>query len=155
MKYFEALPFRFLIKPIDQKTLEKVCGAAIQHIKQTKQFLFFKKERKEMQIPYDEIEYLESVKRLILLHTQTGIREFYSKLSDIEKDLDETLFVRVGVSYMINMSCVSEINGMDIIMQSGTVLTISKRYKKEVKEKYLFYMKWRNGGGDHDADNNY
>lgn len=151
---FEALPFRFLMKPIDQKTLVKICSAAIQHIKQTKQFLFFKKERKEMQIPYDEIEYLESVKRQIFLHTQNGIVEFYEKLSNVEKNLDETLFVRVGISYIINMSCISEINGTDIILQSGTLLTISKRYKKEIKEKYLFYIKWRNGGDD-DADYDY
>ena len=144
---FEALPFRFLVKPINLDELSAVCSAAFQHIKRTKQYFVYKKERRAFQIPFDEIEYFESVKRRVILHTdENHTDEFYGKLSEVEKELDGILFVRIGVSYIVNIERIIEINASEIYMKSGMLLTISKRYKKTVKEKYFFYTKWRNGG---------
>ena len=89
--------------------------------------------------------YFEGDKRKIHVYTTDENYSFYSKMSDLEKMVDNTWFVRIHVSYIVNMDYVKIIYSDEIIMNNGIRLPISKKYHKSVKLEHMKYLKWRIG----------
>lgn len=142
---FEALPFRFLQKPVTRHSLKTAVFDAMNYLYTIKKYLIFTVEKEQYQIAYDEILYLESELRKIHLYTRNESFEFYGKLNQIEKALDPNLFVRIHVSYLVNLEYVRKVTKEEAEMVHGMVLPISKKYRDMFREKQMDFVKWRNG----------
>ena len=55
---FDVLPFRFLIKPVTREALNLVMKKAFEHFNLTKQVFFFKQNKTQLQVAFDEIQYM-------------------------------------------------------------------------------------------------
>lgn len=143
---FEVLPFRFLRKPFSNEEVEKTLRECIEQLNLTGQYYFFKMERMQHQIPYDEITYFEGRGRKVCLHCEEKEFEFYEKISAVARNLDGTLFCRIHVSFIVNMDKIREICETEVIMENGERLPISKAYRRDVREKHLNYMMTKSGG---------
>lgn len=140
---FETLPFRFITKPIDPFLFEKALADALDHLQNRWKLFHFHIERKQYQIPLQEIVYFESRLRLVTLNTPDASYEFYGRLSDVLSALDELLFVRVHASYIINMDYIHTLTDTSILLRTGQQIPVSKRYRKKLRAKHLTYLKWR------------
>lgn len=140
---FETLPFRFIPKPVDEAVFQKVLADALNYLENRTKLFHFHIERRQYQVPLQEILYFESRLRQISLHTMETVYEFYGKLSEISSSLDELLFVRVHTSYIVNMEYILSLGDTSLILRSGAVIPVSKRYRKELRTKHLQYLKWR------------
>lgn len=89
--------------------------------------------------------YFEGNKRKINVYTTDENYSFYSKMSDLEKMVDNNWFVRIHASYIVNMDYVKVIYSDEIILNNGVRLPISKKYHKSVKLEHMRYLKWRIG----------
>lgn len=143
---FESLPFRFLIKPLAAPQVQKVLSDAVNHITSNKKLFFFKIGREMHQVAYEDILYFEGHIRKAVLHTDHGLFEFYQKIPDVMAALDEHQFCRVHSSYIVNMNYIRSINEVQVLMTNGTVIPISKAYRKTVKMKHLKFIALKNGG---------
>ena len=85
---FEVLPFRFLIKPVTQEALNGVMKKAFEHFNLTNQVFFFKQNKKQLQVDFNEIIYFEGNLRKVRLVTSEVEYDFYGKISDVVKQLD-------------------------------------------------------------------
>ena len=144
-KVFEALPFRFLVKPLVKDELLKVMKEALDHIQGSNNFYFFKIERTNYQIPYKDIIYFEGRGRKACIHTKDGEYEFYSKISDIYEELDQKIFLRVHNSYIVNMDYIRSIEKMEVVLSDDITVPISRSYRAEVGEKHMKYIVWKSG----------
>lgn len=142
---FEVLPFRFLIKPIKSEELKKILRQAIEHITTKSGLFFFKIERQNYQVPFQEIIYFESCKRKIKLYTDNICYEFYGKITDIITTLNPNLFCQIHASYIVNMEYIRSISDTYLSITDGNILSISKRFRKEVRDKHLKFMEWKCG----------
>lgn len=142
---FEALPFRFLSKPVSENDLREALYAAMNHILTTEKLFFFRTRREQFQIPYEDICYFESRAHKIKLYTDSDPYEFYGKLGDICPALDQTLFCRIHSSYIVNMEQIRSIGETELTMRGKAVLPISKAYRKSVRSRHMEFMKWRCG----------
>jgi len=142
---FEVQPFRFINKPIERDKLEKAIQAAINYIYTSKKYIFFSVDKAKIQLCCENIMYFEGDKRKVNVYTIDETYSFYSKMSDIEKMVDDSWFVRIHVSYMVNMDYVKAIYVDEIILNNGIHLPISKKYHKSVKLEHMRYLKWRMG----------
>ncbi len=142
---FEVLPFRFLVKPLDEKSLGAVFNDALAHLRTVKQIFTFKQDRATMQVYLDEIMYFESVGRKMTMLTSENNYVFYGKLYEIYEQLDKTLFVQIHASYIVNMEYISVIKDTEVTMKNGISLPISKRLRADVREQHLGYIEWRCG----------
>lgn len=143
---FESLPFRFLIKPLDREQVVKTLIDAVNHINDSKRLFFFKQGREMNQAAYEDILYFEGHIRKVAVQTTSGAAEFYQKISDVLKVLDENYFCRVHTSYIINMDHIRSINEIAVQMTDGKTIPISKAYRKEVKAKHLKFIALKSGG---------
>lgn len=140
---FETLPFQFITKPVEKERFHQVLSLSLNYLMSRNQMLSFCIERTEYQIPFREILYLESHLRQVLLYTNTERFQFYGKLKEIEECLEPIFFVRTHTSYIVNMEYIRSISDTTVVMRTGSIVPVSKKYRKTLKEKHLEYMKWR------------
>lgn len=136
---FDVEPFRFLDKPIDEETFRSYFRAAYVRLMDSNERFVFQAEKKFFQIPYKEIIYMESEMRLIYIHAASGEYEFYAKLNDVEKRIQEKsrYFIRVHRSYMVNFLYIKSMNMSEVVLVTGEVLPLSSKHKNEAMQKYM------------------
>ena len=140
---FDVLPFRFLIKPVTREALNLVMKKAFEHFNLTKQVFFFKQNKTQLQVAFDEIIYFEGNLRKVRLVTTGGEYDFYGKISEVVKKLDGNLFLQIHNSYIVNMDQIRKISESVVLLKSGITLPISKKYRVYVRQKHIQYMAWR------------
>ncbi len=142
---FEVQPFRFIIKPIDREKLENVIHAAVNYIYTSKRYIFISVDKAKIQLCCEDIMYFEGDKRKVNVYLPEETYSFYSKMSDIEKMVDNSWFVRIHVSFIVNMDYVKAIYTDEIVLNNGVHLPVSRKYQKSVKLEHMRYLKWRMG----------
>lgn len=142
---FETLPFRFIIKPVEETALQQVLSDAVRHLESRLQLFHFHIERCQYQIPMQEILYLEACRRQIILNTMQNSWQFYGRISEAAEMLDPLLFVRTHMSYIVNLEYIRSITDTGITLCSDKYIPISRRWRETVRTKHLQYLKWRAG----------
>lgn len=83
-------------------------------------------------VPVDTIDYVESIKRKVFIHADSGVHQMYSTMRDVIARLPES-FLRCHNSYLVNVERVASITPTEVVLVSGTKVPMSKRYAKEVR----------------------
>lgn len=86
-------------------------------------------------LQFDSIFYFEAFDKKIYIHTDNQRIGYYDSLSNIEKRLGDG-FVRCHNSYIINKNRISRVSftEMEIVMENGARVSISRTYKPVMKE---------------------
>lgn len=137
---FEARPFGFIRKPIEQKHFSELFSEACLYLlRQDEEMLKFQYDKKFHVIPYSQIIYLESNRRKICIHTREGEYYFYEKLDNLQELLShsKSVFLRIHQSYLVNMRHVLQVEYEQVTMVTGEVLSISKDKRKMVRRIYM------------------
>lgn len=93
----------------------------------------------------DEIYYIESNNRKVILYLRHGQVEYYNKISELERKLRPDFF-RIHKGYLVNMKYVEGYTRSEAWLRNETSLPISKyRYCDFVKsyQEYISYKKLR------------
>lgn len=143
---FEVLPFRFLRKPFSDDDIKNTFLACIDYLNMASQYYFFKMDRIQHQIPCDDILYFEGRGRKVGLYTRTDEYEFYNKISKVAEELDDALFCRIHVSFIVNLNAIRSIKENVVLLDGGIELPVSKTYRQTAREKHLDYMMRKSGG---------
>lgn len=133
---FKTQPLDFLIKPISQKQINDVIGIAIRIIKKKNDRFEFKQGKDYYYVPMGDIVYFVSEKRKVKLVTLKETYEFYGRLKEIVKRLNEN-FIVIHQSYVINKEYIYRYTYEVIELVNGTILTISPAKRKQVRERIL------------------
>lgn len=137
---FEVMAFHYLIKPIDELKTKQVILRAIEAVKIKKNTFHYAVRKKIFTLYFDQIEYFESNKRKIIIHTATEEYEYYGTIRDISKQLDPRTFVQIHNSYIVNMDYIKFVDALNVILISDIKITITKKYYKEFNTKYRNYV---------------
>lgn len=132
---FKVRAFDFLIKPITLTMVEHTIQRVMKYMQGTVEDFHFQMNGKCIQIKQSRIVYLMSMNRKIKLVTLDGDYEFYGKLDDIQKKLEENNFWRIHQSYIINYHHSSMFAYERVVLNNHMTLPISQRYRKAVKMK--------------------
>ena len=87
-----------------------------------------------------DIAYFTSMDKKIRLVTDKGEEEFYGKLKNIMEELPAD-FMMIHKSYIVNQLYIREYSYDCVKMSDGTVLSISKPYRKEIRGKIKQYRR--------------
>ena len=80
--------------------------------------------------------YFECREKKIKIVTSHDVYEMYGKLKDIMKELTDD-FIMIHQSYVINKEYVLRYTYEMVELVNGTILTISKINRKQVRERIL------------------
>lgn len=132
MQLFKVQPFDFLVKPISGEQIKEVLVRSIRQKQRLKSCFEYQKGSSVFRIPTKDIVYFMSMDKKIRLVTKDGEEEFYGKLKNIMEKLPAD-FMMIHQSYIVNQLYVSEYSYDCVKMSDGTVLSISKPYRKEIR----------------------
>ena len=84
----------------------------------------------------NEIEYLASRNHYIDVYMKNGNKPLIrGKLDDIEKILQDYNFVRVQVSYLVNLKYVESVKRHTVYMKNGEAFRISPKYREKIAQR--------------------
>jgi len=138
MQLFRLQPLDFLIKPVSEEQVKEVLERSLKQKAQGKALFEYQKGGVFYQIPCGEILYFMSNDKKINMVTKGSAQarfcrqEFYGKLKAISDRLPAG-FIMIHQSYIINSDYVAEYVYEAVKMQDGSVLSISRPYRKAVR----------------------
>ena len=103
-------------------------------------FIYIKSGRTTDRVSLKEIRYIEKEKNYIIFHTENTQ---YRERNTIEERAIQLLskgFVRPHIGYLINVRYIDEIMPQTVRLIDGTLIPLSKKYRKEVKQKFYEWV---------------
>lgn len=143
-KYVEGMflkirPYGVLKKPVNGDLCIRMLNKIMED-KQSERGIVLKLYRgKIKKLPFDDIFYFESNKRIITIHMTYGDEQCYERLDKLEEQLPDS-FLRCHKSYLVNMDKITGFLKNGIELCNGTMVSVSRTKMKESKEKYFHYM---------------
>lgn len=145
-KAFSVNAFQYLVKPIDEKEFEDVFAQAVREYR----YLEAKKNTEPREILVrngnvtrkvlaDDIYYIESSNRKIIVFMKSEKIECYGKIGELENELKEGFF-RIHKGYLVNMKYVERYSRTEVLMKNGSSLLISKYKYQDFIKAYLDYI---------------
>ncbi len=137
---FSVNPIYYILKPVDKVKLAEALKKAIEQLSESDKKCFnITSKNKILRIRYDEIKYIESYSRKIIIHETKRNTELLMKLDDFEKELPP-YFLRIHKSYSVNMNMIRSINNNRIELFSGEVIPVAKAKYPEIKKSILMFL---------------
>lgn len=133
---FRTQPLDFLVKPILQEQIDDVMERAIRIIRKKNKRFEFQSGGDYYYVSMGEIVYLESEGRKVKVITTKQRFEFYGKLKDASKRLNED-FIAIHQSYVVNRNHIFRYSYEKVELMDGTILTISLPYRKQIRKILL------------------
>jgi len=136
MKLFESRPLNFLLKPIDSVKLQFILEKAF-YLNQQQKIFNYKVGHIAKRVPISEILYFEAEGRKINIVTINETQQFYGKMDEVSKQLNENVFLRIHNSILVNYHNVIEFAYEYVVLTNHKKLMISQSYRKEVRHFQL------------------
>jgi len=87
----------------------------------------------------EDIIYIETSRHKNFFYTKTQVYSIYKKLSELEEELESYGFVRVHLSFLVNMQYIEKISSYVLRLTNGKEISVPKSRYAEVKKKYAVY----------------
>lgn len=147
---FFVHPFQFLGKPIKEKEFLEVLGQAARECRclaargrQAPRELLVRTGNTTRKVPSEEIYYVESSNRKVILCLCHEKIIYYGRIGQLEEELSESFF-RVHRGYLVNMRYVERYSRTEVWMKNGDSLLISKYKYQDFVKAYLNYISEEN-----------
>jgi two-component system LytT family response regulator/two-component system response regulator LytT len=145
-KAFSVNAFQYLIKPIDEKEFADVFAQALRecrHLEGKKnmepQKILVRNGNITRNLPIEDIYYIESNNRKIIIAMRNEKIECYGKIGGMERELQDGFF-RTHRGYLVNMKYVERYSRTEVQMKNGSCLLISKYKYQDFVKAYLAYL---------------
>ncbi|MCD7856734.1 MAG: LytTR family DNA-binding domain-containing protein [Clostridiales bacterium] len=126
--------FDFLVKPVSLSMLQGVIERYLEERTQRPaDFLRVEIHRNSVQIPLQQILYLESSRRKIVAHLWEENREFYGKLDHLDQILSGSGFIHCHQSFLLNSRYIRQLNSTSVQMANQIELPVSRTYLQAVR----------------------
>ena len=133
---YEVNAYRYMLKPIEYNIFKNNMGKCIENIiKKKNDFLTINDKSKLIKIKFDDILYIETSKRQLIIHTINGHEIIKMSIRKLEKLLNKDFF-RCHNSFIVNLEKINKIDVSDIYINNATI-PISKYRRKQLKARLI------------------
>jgi DNA-binding LytR/AlgR family response regulator len=85
--------------------------------KQDAEVIFVKNRSRLIRVKHEDLLFVEALKDYVVVHTRTESYTIHSTMKEVERKLDDRLFVRVHRSYIVNLQAIDSIKYAMITME--------------------------------------
>ena len=137
---YEVSALHYLIKPVEEDTLAKTLDRAAANLKKADRALVFSANGETFRINVGEILYVEALAHFCRIKMPEEVFEIRQKFSELEKKLGEG-FIRTHRSYLVRISCIKRISKIEIILDSGDRIPLSRSNYQAVNQAFIRYFR--------------
>ena len=138
---FDVNAFHYLIKPIAPERFKKIFTRALNEVNQSEKKIIIKSNNLQHVINLNDIIFVESSNKKIILHTTDNVYEVYSTMEQIEKQLENN-FYRCHRCYLVNLTKILAYNSQLIKLINGEEILIAQKKYHEFVKNFLRFVKW-------------
>ena len=149
LRAFEAGALDYLLKPFDNARFELALGRAKQRIRgmnrgenrpRKLERVVVKSAGEVCFVKIADIDWIEAADYYACLHVGTKSHLLRRSLSDLEQDLDPSIFCRVHRSSIVKLDRVRSLKPREdgeyeLVLDNGARVRLSRRYRKQLEER--------------------
>lgn len=145
---YEVFAYNYIVKPFYRERLYAVLNRALEELRKVRGYkIHILYKSASYNVDCKDILYIESRNKLLLFYLKDNrVLQCYGKLDRMIKDLPEPYFFRCHQSFIVNLSHVTEM-GENCFRVGKAMISISRKYKIEAKDKYFAFLFSQMGGG--------
>ena len=132
-RVYETPHASFVKKPVRQEDVSLALEQALERLRATAAPLVLRHDRTTDIVRPEDILYVESDRRSVIVHTRTATLRAYGKLSGVLDQLPGN-FVRCHQSYLVNLDEVARLGADAVALSSGETIPVSRRWRPSVRE---------------------
>lgn len=139
---FEVDAFRFMKKPMDWGKFRNCMQLLFEKLNRNNKYFYYKKENVISKIPFDQILYFESSRRVINIVTTYGTFHYYDRLDAVEEYIKQKncFFIRIHKSYLVNSLHITQYEYSKLYLINDEFLPISENKRTSTRQEYLNYI---------------
>lgn len=130
---------RFLVKDDLSITIGECMDALVEEILQETQIMEFPFVEGKIKLKINDIIYIETARHKNIFYTKEGSFSIYKKLDELEEELKSYGFVRIHLSFLVNMRYISKISSYVLTLTTGKEISVPKTRYTEVKRQYALF----------------
>jgi two-component system, LytTR family, response regulator len=146
LRAFEVGALDYLLKPFDKARFERTLERAKERIafanngQQVKHLFIIKTAGQVSFIAASEIDWIEAADYYVSLHVGARTHLLRRSMAELEQVLDKNAFCRIHRSAIVKLERVrrlelNESGEYDVLLNNGTKLRLSRRYRKELQSR--------------------
>ncbi|MDO4167100.1 MAG: LytTR family DNA-binding domain-containing protein [Eubacteriales bacterium] len=134
---FQNQPFDFLLKPLVRDKVFSVLKEYQYRYDRANVFFEFVSHKNQNKVAVNEILYINSSGRKLLIHTRFEVYETYEKLSDFLQSSSGSSFIQIHKSFAVNLDHIIGYHYDYLRISDGERLDISRSFRQQVRERLL------------------
>ncbi|MCY6959004.1 LytR/AlgR family response regulator transcription factor [Clostridium brassicae] len=141
---FDVSAFHYLIKPVDEEKILEIINRILKELTHTtsnEQCIVINRGKSTIKVLLDNVSFFEIQNRVIDIHTQREVIQYYDKIANVEDKVPKESFFRCHRSYIVNLKYVKKFNKTEIILDDNTRIGLSKSKYDEFSKAFLKYIK--------------
>jgi two-component system LytT family response regulator len=146
LRAFEAGALDYLLKPFDNARFELALGRAKERIAPEKapmpmlERVAVKSAGQVSFLKISEVDWIEAADYYSCLHVGARTHLLRRSMAELDQELDQAVFCRIHRSTIVKLDRVrgmklNESGEYDVLLEDGTKLRLSRRYKKELQSR--------------------
>lgn len=139
---YDVSALHYLLKPVKEKDLF-ICldrAKSILDVNDEK-YLVFTAEGDNVRVRLSDIKYVEVMAHYINIYTKNDTYNLKKSISNFEKELDTSLFIRCHRSYIVNLCYVDRITKADAVLDDGRLVPISRQKWDGFNQAFIKYFR--------------
>lgn len=138
--FFTCRPVFFLYKPVNRDSLRK-CLAILNESsrRQRARYLSVLGRQGVTSLLCDDIHYIESDRRTLIIHEQSGSHVIYKKLDELESQVGRP-FLRCHKSFLVNMDHIRYLLQDSVRLKSGIEIPVSQNRYASARNEFICYL---------------
>lgn len=131
----------YIVKPYNYEEFVDSIWRCRRQFDSSKKSLNFRAERLEFSLPLADVFYIETTSRSCTVHSKDKEYTTYKKIGEFEEELnDETAFLRLGRSFLVNLNNAESCTADVLIMANGEELPLPCRENKKYRQLITDYL---------------
>lgn len=137
---YEVDAMDFIIKPVDQSTVDNVMSRALKCIEKSSGELFaIKTPSSVISISTFDIFYVEVYDHDLVYHTKQGDFRVRGRLGEVREKIGDRYFIQCSRSYLVNIRHVQSLHSDHLIVH-GDKIQITKAHHKKMEQMFVNYL---------------
>lgn len=136
---YQVNPIHYLLKPVNQRDLERVLVGDWERNHRSKTLLF-RQGTKWVALAVEDILYIESLNRNVVVHTDKAQHTFSMTLTEVEAMVPGGGFAKCHNSFLVNFRRVEEIGRTSLRLRSGEELPMGRRFYRDFQTAFVRFI---------------